>query len=58
MASAVKHTPTRVSAKGDGTYRGVTLLRPATRSQFSIAEIKKAVEDAIANNPEAVARSK
>lgn len=36
-------------------YRGVKLQRPAARSQFTIAQIKKAVEDAIAKNAEAIA---
>jgi len=35
-------------------YRGVRLQRPAARSQFTIAQIKKAVEDAIAKHAEAI----
>jgi hypothetical protein len=30
------------------TYRGVTLQTPVARSQFTSAQIKRAVEDAIA----------
>lgn len=40
------------------TYRGVKLQSPAVRSQFTIAQIKKAVEDAIARNAELVANVK
>lgn len=36
------------------TYRGVKLQSPAVRSQFTVAQIKKAVEDAIAKNPDVI----
>lgn len=36
------------------TYRGVKLQSPVARSQFSIAQIKKAVEDAIARNADVI----
>ena len=38
------------------TYRGVTLPRLPIPSQFTTAEIKKAVENAIAKNADALAR--
>jgi len=40
------------------TYRGVKLHSPAVRSQFTIAQIKKAVEDAIARNADVIASAK
>ena len=36
-------------------YRGVKLQSPAVQSHFTIAQIKKAVDDAIAKNADAIA---
>lgn len=46
----VKAAPTKRAL----TYRGVKLQSPATRSRFTIAQIKKAVEDAIASNADVI----
>lgn len=45
-------------AKRKLTYRGVKLQSPVGRSQFTIAQIKKAVEDAIARNADVIANVK
>lgn len=45
-------------AKGKLTYRGVTLRTPAARPQFTIDQIKQAVEDAVSKHAELLASSK
>lgn len=58
MTAPGKPLPKINLARGKQTYRNVTLQRPATRSQYSSAEIKKAVDDALAKNPGAVVHRK
>lgn len=49
--------PRRKTAQGKSAllYRGVRLQSPAAQSHFTIAQIKKAVDDAIAKNADAIA---
>ncbi|MDB5430749.1 MAG: hypothetical protein JWP35_1865 [Caulobacter sp.] len=57
-AAATSRPQAPRASKGKLTYRGVTLQHPATRSRFSIAEIRKAVESAIAENADALSKRK
>jgi hypothetical protein len=58
MSGPAKPRKTSVAAGGKLTYRGVTLQKPATRSRFSVKEIKKAIEDAVAKNATVLAGHK
>jgi hypothetical protein len=39
------------AAKGKQTYRGIVLQKPAVRSRFTVAQIERAIKNAIAKNP-------
>lgn len=56
MISSQESPPKPARAKSALLYRGVKLRSPAARPHFTIAQIKKAVDDAIAKNADAIAR--
>jgi hypothetical protein len=57
MAASQK-TRTKPKAKGKPTYRGVVIQHPVGRSRFSAAKIRRAIENAIAKNPQAFERGR
>ncbi len=55
MSNAAKQKSEKVKNVGDRraeTYHGVRLPKPSGTSRFSVEEIRRAVEDAIAKNPD------
>ena len=59
MSTAVAPRPrTPVDPRRPLTYRGVKLQSLAAPSRFTIAQIRKAVEDAIAENADTLAANR
>lgn len=57
MAVPVKSRPKIKLAKAKPTYRGVTILRLIAKSRFTDAQIRRAIKNAIAKNPDAFSNS-
>lgn len=58
MGSNAKSPSARAATQRHDTYRGVTLLSPASPSKTPVAKLQRAVEHAVAKNADALAGRK